>query len=34
MDAATIVSGSVWVRFRECWHESFNLYFINLVQVH
>ena len=26
MDAASIVSGNVWERFHECWHERFNVY--------
>ena len=26
MDAASIVSGNVWERFREWWHERFNGY--------
>ena len=26
MDAASIVSGNVWERFHECWHERFNAY--------
>jgi hypothetical protein len=34
MDAATTVRGNVWGRFGECWHERFNIYSINLLQVH
>jgi hypothetical protein len=26
MDAASIVSGNVWGRFYECWHERFDEY--------
>ena len=36
MDAASIVSGNVWERFHECWHERLNAYIcsVNLLQVH
>jgi len=32
MDAGFIVSGDVWERFHECWHERFSEYiFVNLL---
>ena len=37
MAAASIVSGNVWERFHECWHERFIGYIymsVNLMQVH
>jgi hypothetical protein len=32
--AATVMSGNVRGRFHECWHQRFNLYSVNLLQVH
>jgi len=38
MAAASIVSGNVWGRFHECWHERFIGYIyicsVNLLQEH
>ena len=36
MAAASIMSGNVWERFHECWHERFNAYIcsVNLLQAH
>ena len=30
MDADSIVIGNAWERFRECWHERFILYTVNM----
>jgi hypothetical protein len=34
MDAISIVNGNECGRSRECWHERFNIYSVNLLEVH